>query len=100
MIFEDPLASVTLHMTIGAQIIESLRTHSGLPYGEAEKRAMEVLSLVRIPEAARRMRQFPHELSGGMRQRVMIAMATACGPDLLIADDPTPPLDLTLPTPN
>lgn len=95
-IMQDSLLALTPHMQIGDQLTEILRSHLGLSGKEAEARALECLERVRIPEARRRLRMYPHEFSGGMRQRVTIGMALLCDPDILIADEPTTALDVTL----
>lgn len=96
MIFQDPLTSLNPVLTIGRQMTETLRRHLGLGRDVADGRAVELLERVGIPDAARRMRDYPHQLSGGQRQRVMIAMALSCEPDVLIADEPTTALDVTV----
>jgi len=96
MVFQEPMTSLNPVLTIGRQITETLEQHRGIDRAAADKRAMELLGLVGIADAKRRLEQYPHQLSGGMRQRIMIAIALACDPKLIIADEPTTALDVTI----
>jgi peptide/nickel transport system ATP-binding protein len=96
MIFQEPMTSLNPSYTVGNQIIEAIQRHQGLNAADARAKAIDMLKLVRIPSPEKRIDDYPHKLSGGMRQRAMIAMALACGPQLLIADEPTTALDVTI----
>lgn len=96
MIFQEPMTSLNPVLTIGQQIVEVIKLHQGLSMKASKEKAVEYLNLVRIPEATRRLHQYPHEMSGGMRQRAMIAMALSCEPKILIADEPTTAIDVTI----
>ena len=96
MVFQEPMTSLNPVLSIGLQLTETMEHHLGIPNSEAHQRAIELLGMVGISEPERRLNQFPHHLSGGMRQRVMIALALSCEPKLIIADEPTTALDVTI----
>lgn len=96
MVFQEPMTALDPVYTVGGQIVEALLRHQGMSREAATRRALELLEVVQIPSPERRLKSYPHEMSGGMRQRAMIAMALACGPELLLADEPTTSLDVTV----
>ena len=96
MVFQEPMTSLNPVLTIGRQVTETLELHQNMNKNQARERAAELLNMVGIPDSERRLKDYPHQFSGGMRQRVMIAMALSCGPKLIIADEPTTALDVTI----